>query len=323
MGFIFEPPRFCTNFFYFFFICPFFVSFEAQIRLFMPNPVKNLFDFLLYGNLLIASAAVCQAVRNLTYLHGSLADASALLIAIGAGTWCMYSLLRVFKLKNGTLQSHISTAAPSQRAMILTLHKKDLYVIIGITSVVGIISIFYLTWPTIAALAVVALASLCYGWLGSSQPLRAWPYLKSFLVPMVWVAATVWLPAIELRKPFDFYLFWLSLERFCFIFAITLPFDLRDAATDTAAGIRTLPNQLGAKRTTILSFIALGIGLCSAIAGAFEQSSDGLMTAIGIPIATLCTYLLASGLIWHVRKPRHAYYYYGALDALLIVELLF
>jgi len=94
--------------------------------------------------------------------------------------------------------------------------------------------------------------------LVSYKSLRHVPFLKIFLIAFCWTLATVTLPAIAqghtLLVPSTW---WLTIERFIFIFAITLPFDVRDIQEDEGSKLQTLPMLVGVRNALILSGILL------------------------------------------------------------------
>ncbi len=86
-------------------------------------------------------------------------------------------------------------------------------------------------------------------------PLRKIPYLKIFIVAYVWASSTVIFPTLEenlwIDDPIILQLFF---QRLLWIFAITLPFDLRDADSDSQQSLPTLAQHLGKKRVSFLVF---------------------------------------------------------------------
>ncbi|MBK8472274.1 MAG: hypothetical protein IPL33_08940 [Sphingobacteriales bacterium] len=53
------------------------------------------------------------------------------------------------------------------------------------------------------------------------------------MIAFVWTAATILLPVIHSEKTYhNLHLFAMAIERFLFVFAITIPFDIRDMIAD-------------------------------------------------------------------------------------------
>lgn len=83
--------------------------------------------------------------------------------------------------------------------------------------------------------------------------LRSVPYLKLFLIGSIWVLLTSFIPLAE-KKLFviDKLDFLFMLERFVFLTAMALLFDVRDIDSDTQKKLKTIPNKLGIFYTKIL-----------------------------------------------------------------------
>jgi 4-hydroxybenzoate polyprenyltransferase len=94
----------------------------------------------------------------------------------------------------------------------------------------------------------------------SIPPLRKIPYLKIFIVAYVWASSTVIFPTLEeslwIDDPDTLQLFF---QRLIWIFALTLPFDLRDADADSKQALPTLARHLGKRRVSFLIFFLFSI----------------------------------------------------------------
>jgi len=93
-----------------------------------------------------------------------------------------------------------------------------------------------------------------------SPSLRDIPYLKIIVIGITWSIAIVWLPMVDTK----FYigmdilpLFLSILQVFLFVFAITLPFDVRDMRFDKLTHLKTIPRLIGPKNTVIFSELLL------------------------------------------------------------------
>ncbi len=83
---------------------------------------------------------------------------------------------------------------------------------------------------------------------------------KIFLIAMVWVGMTVFLPAVHLsgiKSVIDPMSWILGFERALFILAITIPFDIRDLINDAKKNVRTIPSIIGWKRSVWLAELLL------------------------------------------------------------------
>ena len=82
------------------------------------------------------------------------------------------------------------------------------------------------------------------------------PYLKVPLIAFVWTIITLIIPLIEVNKMNgESYL--LVTERFLFIFALAIPFDIRDYKKDKMNGIFTYPVLWNIKISKIISIVSI------------------------------------------------------------------
>jgi 4-hydroxybenzoate polyprenyltransferase len=143
--------------------------------------------------------------------------------------------------------------------------------------------------------------------------LRSLRGLKIFLIAYVWAATTAGLPALDMgRSLFEGHVILLFIERALFIFAATLPFDIRDVRSDTHAGVVTLPHVLGVQRSKMLAYICTLIFMLLSI---WHYNHENWMIAARM-ISGL-SMLLA---IYYTDETRHEYYYTGLIDGLIIVQ---
>lgn len=168
-------------------------------------------------------------------------------------------------------------------------------------------------------LTPVAIITIAYSIpiIGKNQSifrLREIPYLKIFLIAWVWSYSTIILPVIEAGIDFERkHVLWLLAERFFFVFAITLPFDVRDMAADRNAGLKTLPLALGEQRTKTIAYLSLFLFLVISCIHAFTSLS---FLCWPIAISAISTYIFLS----NDRIKNHPYYHYGMLDGTMLLQ---
>ncbi len=278
-------------------------------------------NFLLYSNLWIGLGAAAQVFLTMRYIGWPLviqAYPYRLACALGLGTMSFYSWIRYEKLRQHTFDG------TNARMQVLSDHRSHLLVIAGLTSGFAL----YLIWPFLgsariwALLVTACILTVAYVWWPFGRPMRSVHWLKTFLVPVVWVLVVVLLPYLVYGgNPRIAVL--MAFERFCFIFAITVPFDLRDAHTDASNGIRTIANSWSNQRPTYLALVVLGVGLLahfSVLNLLGQHSSLGAL----MPVFSIAAgiYALTGVLIWYLREPAHDYWYSGGLDGTLVLWLL-
>lgn len=147
--------------------------------------------------------------------------------------------------------------------------------------------------------------------------LREVPYLKIFLIAFVWSALTVFLPAIQAGEEIlNVQVDLLIAERFFFIFAITIPFDIRDMQVDRDAGLKTIPLLVNQKKALTLSYLSLLISLVISVFHYEMQNNLFIIEALCISFIT--TYLfLKLKTFRNLNK-----YYYQILDGTLLLQAL-
>lgn len=84
--------------------------------------------------------------------------------------------------------------------------------------------------------------------------LRSISGLKVYLIGLVWAGVTVLLPLINEHYEFNDEVFLTFIQRFIFIIALMLPFELRDLKYDSLK-LGTIPQRIGIIRTKILGVL--------------------------------------------------------------------
>lgn len=145
--------------------------------------------------------------------------------------------------------------------------------------------------------------------------LREIPYLKIFLISFIWSVSTILIPVIQTDSEINNHdVFLLFSERFLFIFAIAIQFDIRDMQADLHSGLKTIPLKIGKKKSEFLSFFALSAGFLVSVFHYHNQYERFLLWPLGISfISTL--------LILNLRFFRNrSRFFYPALDATLLLQ---
>jgi len=145
--------------------------------------------------------------------------------------------------------------------------------------------------------------------------LREIPYLKIFLISFTWSATTVLLPIIKTEQSFEItHISLMLIERFVFVFAITIPFDIRDMDADRIAHTKTIPLLLGEKRALVLSYSCVILFLIISVLHYYIYQQPFL--AMPMVISAMSTFLF---LKWDKAK-RYSLYHYAILDGTIILQ---
>ncbi len=282
----------------------------------MKKIFKPILDFLLFSNVFMSLCAVAQALVTF-HLIKSQPDYAvlALLFTSTLGIYNFCILITKPKRPN---------ASPYFRIRWFYAHYR-LMVTFTIVSLLSLVPLFFLVSTESRLLLVfLSVISFCYGLplfsLGEQKfGLRNIPGLKPFLITIVWTLSTVLLPVLEAQEMHitismrDTVI--LIAKRFLFIFALTVPFDIRDLFEDNKLGVRTIPVMLGEKRAYLFCQFLLGAYIILLFIYQKGFTPDFL--------ALTFTAFLTGWLIFKSKWEKDEYYYFFYMDGVLILQYVF
>lgn len=265
-----------------------------------------------FSNVFIAvSAALCT---HQTYLLLDVDEWSFALLAL-----VFFSTLLVYNLDRVAEVSAEDVVDATDRHEWIDEHHTLLWRL-TVVAVVGI-AIAALFVPMIVLLSAVPLGVVALGYslpvFGSrdgARRLKEVAGLKMVLIVVVWAGATAVLPALEsLETPFRPDVAGIVAERALFIFAITLPFDVRDLERDRAGDVRTIPMTIGVEwtRRLALASVATFAGLAVVLHG---PSADGA----AIPLVTSAA--VTACFLGQSYRKRDEMFYVGILDGMIALQ---
>jgi len=282
----------------------------------MPAWIKQVLRLLVFGNCWVSFAAVCLYWETALLHH--LEFSSRLSISIFGATLFIYNYHRLFRKRV------IYSVERSTRHRWIVSNDKLLTgfaVLGGLTGFISFLPYFtqtfflrILPFLLIALLYVVPVGKRNGKWFS----LRDLPFLKIFLVAAVWAFVTAFIPFLSRDAQWlPTASVWLTFaHRFVFIFAITLPFDVRDLAHDRKYGVVTFASRFGVNgiksgARLLLVFIAAA-GLCGYLAGWYSPGQG-----LGLVISAAST----GWLISRMREDSDEWYYAGFLDGTMVDQL--
>lgn len=148
---------------------------------------------------------------------------------------------------------------------------------------------------------------------GQGKRLRDLHYIKIFLIAAVWAVSTAFIPA----RIVDTSLListCMTIERFCFFMAITIPFDIRDMTIDMQINVKTIVHQLGKQRSIHLALFFLLLSISSV----YYLHELGVMP-ISHVLALGLSYAITGFLIFRFSSKESDYYFTGLLDGTMIL----
>lgn len=270
-----------------------------------------LLDFVLYSNLWIAVGATAMAAQTQYLLWGQ-AEPTPLLGFVFFATLFLYALHRIFGLRRAG-----PFLATDRYAFIARFQGYWQFYTLALGLCAGLFFL-QLPFPLMGAVLLPCLLALAYVlpvWKG--RRLRDWPYVKIFLLALAWSWITVFLPALELGLSFSIPMYAILMERALFVFALALPFDIRDLDIDAHQQVKTLPAVLGLPAAQRLSAACLlGMSLLAALNHYWDVYTLGQLSALVASAA------LAALLALLATPARSDYYFAGLVDGMLILQCL-
>ena len=267
-------------------------------------------DLVFYGNFWIALAALCMGLQTQYLLTGNIYW-STFAAFLFTSTLFLYAIHRIVGLEK------VSAFQDQGRYLVISTFKNHII----LYALVSVLFAAYLYWQLPMALKIgviiPGLISMAYvvPFLASKKRLRDLNYIKIFMIVISWAWVTVVLPARELDMALMVPVFSMTLERAFFVFAITIPFDIRDLQIDTNTKVRTIPSRLGIKNSIRLALLFL---LLSFLFVWFNYQIN--VYNQGVFIAFLISIFSTAALIWFSPKQKHDYYFTGLLDGTMILQ---
>jgi 4-hydroxybenzoate polyprenyltransferase len=219
----------------------------------MPKIIDSLLKILVYSNSYIALAAALQVLLFQKIFQFPNTD-YRLATLVFFSTFLVYNFHRLYKIKSAKVNSE-------KKAWLLKNFKYFVF-LLSITIIILIKTIFELPITVFYVLIPLIFIALAYvvdfgKFLNTNKItyLKKVPFLKIFLIALVWCIVIVFLPFLVSESNANFQFSYIFLVHFMFFIIITLPFDVRDIETDKEKGIITLPNYLGLEKTKKLILV--------------------------------------------------------------------
>jgi 4-hydroxybenzoate polyprenyltransferase len=277
------------------------------------NIFKRFFDFLIYSNLYIAVAAVLFTVQAQVQL-GMQPDWHPYLFLIFFATLFEYNLhkfVAIFFYKH----------ALNENKFYWISKNLTLFYFIVFLSVAGfIIAAFLAKITVLMTLFPLGIITFLYSFPIYKKGiqlfrLREVPLAKIFIISFVWSSTSILLPIVQAGlKISPLMILLLTAERFLFVFAITVPFDIRDIESDIKAGLKTLPIIVGEKRA--IKFANLSLVLFGILSNTHYLISGQLFILLAFDVSLIVTWIILN----YNPLKKHPHYHYGFLDGMMTLQ---
>jgi 4-hydroxybenzoate polyprenyltransferase len=273
----------------------------------------NIFRSLVNSNIYISLAGVMLTVATQIQL-GMKPELHPYLFLIFFATLCEYNVHRFITVitKKAALES------PKHKWVKDNLIGFYLLVFLSVT---GFFAVALMAKREVLfGLAPIAVLTLfysipVYGNKKTIFRLRGIPYLKIFMISFTWSAVTILLPVVQTGYQFHpGHVALMLIERFIFVFAITIPFDTRDMEADKAAKLKTLPLLLGEHVAMTLSYASVIVFAAICIVHYTYMKEFFILIAMVISAITTLVFLK-----WdHAKKL--PLYHYAILDGTMLLQ---
>jgi 4-hydroxybenzoate polyprenyltransferase len=269
--------------------------------------------FIIHTNILIAFAATALTLATQVQL-GMEPRAHIYLALIFLATLLDYNLHRFLTIY------YKHEAVKNEKLKWATEHLY-IFIVLIILSFGGLIVVLFLVRSEILYLLIpLALLSFLYSFPLPGKQKRNFrllkiPGMKTFLIALVWTGATVLIPVFFENQSFaNLQITLLLAERFTFIFAIAIPFDIRDLEEDTLSSLKTLPVMLGESNSMKISNIFMLLSLSIAT---FHYVDAKMLFVLPAYL-----FSIVSTLIFINYKPlkNAAFYHHGILDGSILLH---
>lgn len=267
--------------------------------------LKKILDLILYSNFYIACCAVAMTLQTQLLLFGTI-EYTPVIGLIFFATLMIYAVHRIVGL------FRLTDFIEEGRYYIINKFKWHIWVYAGIGLIGSFCCFFQLERAAQFSLVIPAFLSLGYIFPVFGEKnlrLRDFNGVKIFLVAIVWAYVTVILPTLE-GDVLGMATVLMFLERAFFVFAITLPFDIRDLKVDAYNEVKTIPAMLGVKRTQWLSFVLLGLMLLIAF----------FLYEWNIILGLFLSVVLTAFFIKISPKQTNDYFFTGLMDGTMIIQ---
>lgn len=275
--------------------------------------IRKFTEFILYSHIFIALGAFALNYSYQILLKSP--DAIDLRLSLFCFGACWFSYLfhrfNIYEKRD---------ASKDNEVMIWT--KKNILVLRSIFPILGLALLyqfFQFNFYSQLMLALVGFISFAYSSSFFGFSLRQIPYLKIFLIGINWAACTSLLMLTEDYEAASFGAYAFAfLYSFLLIFALTIPFDIRDLAYDEKDDLKTIPGALGIKKSQWLSVLMLAAWSIPLIYIFYNFGDIPLLVGTIVFILAVSFFLLLRS-----TPQRGVIFYLGWVDGCIILWGLF
>ena len=240
--------------------------------------LKKIADFFLFSNIFVAYCVVALCMST-EFLLGHYSYTINLFVFFAS--LFTYNFQRLVRMR---VQGELSF-----RQQWLQQNKFLLWVVTALSAIATVYFSLSLSYNSLRLLLPLGIIAFMYPlpllyWKGRWCRLREVPGIKIFLIALVWALVSVGLLVEEHQIAWTTDVWLLFVHRLCFVFSITIPFDIRDLKYDSLQ-LKTIPTVFGEEKARYIAYAALGMYELLVVA----QFIFGDIMDVRALIALLCT----------------------------------
>ncbi len=273
--------------------------------------IKKIVDLYIYSSIHIALGATLSIILCYSALI-HIPDSNYAILVFTA-TMCMYCSHRVVgieKLKDFQNEGRFAIIKKFRIHLIfyaLLSGFATIYFLYGLERRIQ----FYLIIP--AVISIFYITPL----FSNKKRLRDFNHIKIYLIAIIWGLIIGLIPYLEVNQTLDVKGILYFLEKTFYIFAITIPFDIRDLTIDKHINVSTLPSKIGLKKSYQIAYGAMIITIFLVLVLFFLK-----LYSLKVSLALIFGYFLTILAIYISKNKTHDYYYGGLLDGTIIIVAL-
>lgn len=262
--------------------------------------MKSIIRFLVYSNIFVAFCVLALALSSEVLLGTVNYKISQFVFFTTLFTYNFQRFIRIKKGGNHLVKSW------------LTKNKIVVYILMICSGLMSLYFFLQFQITTQLMISFIGGLSLLYPF-----GLRKIPFSKIFIISIVWAISTLLLLALENNIVLSNDIVLHLVSRFLFVFAITIPFDIRDFSYDIEK-IKTIPIFFGVKKAKIIAVFSLII--CS-VFSIFQYTKNALN--FENLLALILLYFVSSFLIVKSDRNKGEFYFSFWVESLSILCYLF
>ncbi len=265
--------------------------------------LKRLIRFYVYSNLHISATAALFVWTSFIII-----DISAnpfYILFIFSGTFLIYSLHRIIG------PDQMEQPLRSQRYLIFDVNKKVTYLILFMITFLAIWAMYNLIYIYRLYLLAPVIISLFYILpIFNKKRLRDFNFVKIFCIAAVW--SFFYCIPLFISQFKD--AIWVFAEKGLFIFALCIPFDIKDNEADRSQGLRTIGNTLELRTSLTVSGILIVL-CCVLILFMHNQEIYTTLQFIAILLSYACSLLLILN-----SRGKKEFFFLAYLDSMIALQ---